>query len=295
MFGELDGRTARSIRVTIIFVLLISIGGNIIFFMDRYKELGIVNFYYYRNLLACIAVVFAIATASGFEVNNSLSKKEKSKYRKNISYYIIGSIIFILIGIVESKLSNSEYMVFAGVVNAGFIMLLYFISRNIWIISTEKDKKGNKYFAHPQSYDYKVEPSWRWKLWFKPIIKSRIKDEEITSNKKVMLVVAACIIFATLSLFRVMGGVLLLVAICFTIEEIFNLNTVLVGTCMMVKEEYDSDSGVYDYSIIVTDFKNKRECEVYYGKNIPPYREGDKLRVVITLITRRKKSVRYIV
>lgn len=294
MFGDLDGRTARSIRVTIIFVLLISVGGNFIFFIDKYKDLQFVRFRYYRTLLEFIALVFVIAIASGFEVTNNLSDKEKSKYRKNIIYYIGGSVIFILIGAIEYKLSNSVYMIFAGVLNVGLTMTLYFVSRNIWIISLEQDRKLNKYFAPAQSFDYKVEPSWRWKLWFKPIIKSNIKDEEITSNGFVMKLVIICVVFAMLSLLIEVWVLIIVVVIFFTIEDVFNLNTVLVGTCMGFKKHEDSDSGSVYYSLIVTDFKNKRECEVYYSKNIPPYREGDKLQVVMTLITRRKKSVRYI-
>ena len=294
MFAKLDGRTVRSIRVTIIFILLISVGGNIIFFIDKYKDLEFVRFYYYRGFLEFVALLSVAAIASGFEVANSLSNKEKSKYKKNIIYYICGGIIFLSIGLVQNKLSNSVYMIFAGVINAGLIMLLYFISRNIWIISVEQESKENKYFAPAQSYDYKVEPSWRWKIWFKPIIKSNIKDEEISSNALVMKLVMICVVLAVLSLLIEIWVLIIVVVVSFTIEDIFNLNTVLFGTCMGIEVNEDSEEGSVYYSLIVTDFTNKRECKIYYGENIPPYREGDKLKVVMTLITRRKKSVRYI-
>lgn len=289
MFGKLDGRSARSMRMTIVFILLISICGNFIFFMEKYKELGIVNFYYYRDFLAVMAVFFVLAIASGFEVDNSLSSEDKSKYRKNIVYYILGAIIFILIGGVEYKLLNSAYMIFGNVVNIGLIVTLYFVSKNIWIISMEQGKKVNKYFANSKSCDYEVEPSWRWKVWFKPIIKSNIKDEDINSNLKVVVVYFAGV--ALLSFATTIWIVIAVVVICFTIEEVFNLNTVLIGTCTSV--EKIGGTGGKSYRITVTDFKNKRECRVLY-EEMPPYREGDNLKVVITLITRRRKSVRYI-
>ncbi|MGL4655566.1 MAG: hypothetical protein ACRCWM_06770 [Sarcina sp.] len=296
MFGILDGRTARSIRGTIIFLLLISIGGNFLFFMDKYKNLEIINFYYYRNFLKFMIVLFIIAISTGVEVNNNLSKEEKAKYRKNIIYYIIGAIIVLLIGVIENKLIQSTYMIFGNVINAGLFIVLYSASRNVWIITIEQDKKVNKHFATSQSYDYKVEPVWKWKIWFSPIVKLNTRDKRVKSKSGGMIIF--CTIVGIVAGIGTVPRLIFILIFCFATifvaEEVLNLNTVLIGVCTGIRKCRDEDSGAIYNIIRITDFKNKRECEIGYDQEFIPYREGDNLEVVMSLITRRKKLIKYI-
>ncbi|MGL5577478.1 MAG: hypothetical protein ACRDCW_18220 [Sarcina sp.] len=296
MFGDLDGRTARSIRGTIIFLLLISIGGNFLFFIDKYKSLEIINFYYYRNFLKFMIVLFIIAISTGVEVNNNLSKEEKAKYRKNIIYYIIGAIIVLLIGFIENKLIQSTYMIFGNVINAGLFIVLYSASRNVWIITIEQDKKVNKHFATSQSYDYKVEPVWKWKIWFNPIVKVNTRDKRVKSKSggMIMFCTIVGIVVGIGTVPRLIFILIFSFATIFVVEEVLNLNTVLTGVCTGIRKCRDEDGGGIYNIIRITDFKNKRECEIGYNQEFIPYREGDKLEVVMSLITRRKKLIRYI-